>query len=346
MTLPPVPWARHLWVPSWVASAAVSAWWWVLQAFIWVGVPSWAEGPLWLGAVAAAVAASSLMLDGWVRGRARWLVAAEVGFGTVLVGAGAFGLSALWMAAVGGLAGPVGMSVLVQPDLLSLRGQLGAFVAVGGWTGIVLGVIRAFPNLLSRWWPAESLKDEGAAWVRVLEHVFAGIVSGGAWAGVWFVPGFALSLAGDQFIAGALSSLTFGLSMGFLAWTLPDRAWTPWIRVRRGPRKGMRVPLLGENGEAIERFVGHYPRGLDLFLPSDTGASEVHLSALVDGFDEVVVRGQSVSETVVSRFLETVDLAYDPSAAAPVETVLSPGDIVRVGTVELEVLYLPQDNRP
>jgi hypothetical protein len=93
--------------------------------------------------------------------------------------------------------------------------------------------------------------------------------------------------------------------------------------------------------------VGHFPRGLDLFLPVEEGVLEMHLSVTVDAKRRFTARGLSLYPTQVVRFLERVDLRYDPRRPAPLETELSSGDRIRIGdgTVEseLEFLLLPRE---
>lgn len=339
MTLPPVPWARHLWLPAATGAAGALGWWLSLQAVLWVGLPAGLEGPAWLALVSCLVVGTALWADAVAVGRGVRRVFVLVALCvpacalSVSVCAGA-GTALAALAARGG--------ALDQVGLVSLRGQILAFLLAGLGAGVWLAVGRLLPRLLARWWPDRSLTDPTASWVVAMEHGAAGLVAGAAWGGIWFVAGLYEGLGGDLFAAAAVGSATFGVLLGALAGNAPDEAWTPWLRVRRGPRMGMRVPLIDEDGRVVERFVGHYPRGMDLFLPFASGASEVHVSVTVDQRGDVVVRGHSIAPTTLARFLEAVDLAYDPASPAPVEAVLSPGDVVRLGSVELELLYLPR----
>jgi hypothetical protein len=338
MTLPPVPWARHLWLSAATGGAAALGWWVALYIVQTLAVPSFWVGPLWLALVVGSSVGAALIADAVGTGRepvraALWVaLCGPAAAGTVAVGT-AVSVALVDLVARG--------TVLDQDGLVSLRGQLLAFVTAGSAAGCWLGAGRLLPRLARRWWPDLEVADDAPWPIRLAEHVAAGAVAGGAWAAVWFAFGVYGGLGGDLFAGAALGSTIFGLLLGLLAGNAPRRAWAPWLRVRRGARAGTRVPLVDEAGRPLERFVGHFPRGLDLFLPFETGAAEVHVSVTVDALGDVVVRGHSVAPTVLKRFLETVDLAYDPRAPAPVEAVIAPGEIVRVGDVELEVLYLP-----
>ena len=76
---------------------------------------------------------------------------------------------------------------------------------------------------------------------------------------------------------------------------------------------------------------------------------EMHLSVAVDDQHRYFARGLSLAPTTVRRFLERVDLSYDPSRPAPLETRLSSGDRIMLGNgarvAELEFLMLPREER-
>ena len=98
-----------------------------------------------------------------------------------------------------------------------------------------------------------------------------------------------------------------------------------------------------------ERFVGHFPRGLDLFLGVSDGVMEMHISVAVDKKQRYWLRGLSLRPTMLRRFLERVDLRYDPRRPAPLETRLRSGDHIEIGdgnnSAQLEFLMLPREEQ-
>jgi len=94
--------------------------------------------------------------------------------------------------------------------------------------------------------------------------------------------------------------------------------------------------------------VGHFPRGLDLYLPADQAVAELHISFIVDGNSRYAVRGLSIQPTQVKRFLERVDLRYDPRRPAPLETELKMEDRILLGPggeTVVEFIMLPKEER-
>ena len=112
-------------------------------------------------------------------------------------------------------------------------------------------------------------------------------------------------------------------------------------------RFGRRIPIDAPERTAKERFVGHFPRGLDLFLPVDDGVQELHLSVTVDDKQRYTARGLSQHPTMVRRMLQRIDLRYDPRRPTPVETSLSSGDRIILGEgetrSEVEFILLPKE---
>ena len=81
---------------------------------------------------------------------------------------------------------------------------------------------------------------------------------------------------------------------------------------------------------------------------TEQGVAELHLSVVVDERYRYAVRGLSVQPTLVRRFLERIDLRYDPMRPAPLETQLSMEDRVvlgEAGASELEFILLPKEER-
>jgi hypothetical protein len=144
--------------------------------------------------------------------------------------------------------------------------------------------------------------------------------------------------------AGAASSLFFGFIFGFCTWAIPDSLYAGWLRVLSHNRFGHRVPIDAKQGGAKERFVGHYPNGLDLFLPYEDGVMELHVSVFVDSNQNYFIRGLSQQNTGVKRFLERFQLDYNELQPAPYETKVSSGDRIRIGDgTEIEFIMLPRE---
>ena len=76
--------------------------------------------------------------------------------------------------------------------------------------------------------------------------------------------------------------------------------------------------------------------------------AELHASFVVDDAQNYAVRGLSVQPTVVKRFLERIDLRYDPRRPAPLETDLKMEDRILIGPNQetvVEFLMLPKEER-
>jgi hypothetical protein len=182
-------------------------------------------------------------------------------------------------------------------------------------------------------------------------HIGAGLIAGITMALVWYIvgnPTFQLAFK-DLYIASALASMSFGLVFGLFSWGIPDSLYAGWIRVITTNRYGRRIPIDGLDGAPRERFVGHYPRGLDLFMPADDGVMELHVSVMVDENQHYRVRGLTLQPSRVTRFLERLNLRYDPMLPAPKEAPLSSGDRILMGPPEnqtvLEFIMLPREEQ-
>ena len=106
---------------------------------------------------------------------------------------------------------------------------------------------------------------------ELFNHLTAGVLTGLATSMVW---GFAhtvdTGLDQNLYFSAASASLAFGFFFGLSAWGIPDRLYAGWLRVLSFVRFGHRVPI-DAKGSPKERFIGHYPNGLDLYLPPDQG---------------------------------------------------------------------------
>lgn len=328
--LVPYTWLRHLQMALWCGAAGLLAWWTVLSLFV-LGGPQWAprfDGPVLLGAIAAGVAGASTLGELNLRRdklyHRVWKVALSAGLALLLC--------EIWYT----IWHTTGQAILFRgdlaedasdPSLVSLSYRLGAFAMAGLGSGLGPLILR-----------------KGHGWFN---HIAGGVAAGLAGAAVWHL--LNLHLERDLYLAGAGLGFVWGAVHGLLCWSVPDALYAGWIRVLTPNRYGRRIPVDGEAAGPKERFVGHFPRGLDLFLGVEDGVQELHLSVAVDGEQRYVARGLSQHPTQVKRFLERVDLRYDPRRPAPLETRLSSGDRLRVGEgeafAEVEFLMLPREER-
>ncbi len=351
---------RHLVVGLYCAGAGLLAWWFLLLYITAVG-PGWgpgSDGAFYLAVVGSAVAGASVLAEHSLRRSPLWkrvafgggalavsFVLALVAYwfwtsilAPLLIGPTVrLGMESLGMFRAGLAADAPSEQVralvesvdpdLADPSLVSLRYRLGAFVSVG--MGTAIG-------------PLAARKARG-----FLYHLLAGLLAGLFAASCWHV--FNSVITSDLYWAGAAAAFAWGLAFGMFAWPLPDNLFAGWLRVLSYDRFARRIPIDAPDGEPKERFVGHFPRGLDLYLPGETGVMEMHVSVAVDSQHRYFARGLSLASTVVRRFLEKVNLRYDPSRPAPLETRLSSGDRIVMGegehAAELEFLMLPREER-
>jgi hypothetical protein len=163
-----------------------------------------------------------------------------------------------------------------------------------------------------------------------------------AWS--WYLVGISW---GDRFVASAAACWVLGAAAGGFMWAVPDRAYRGWLRVLVGSRPGWRIPLDVKERLRTERFVGHFPVGMDLHLPDTDGVAELHVSVLAKGHGDWAVRGLTRRTVRVERMLERLMLAYDRREPAPYEAPLHDGDRVVVADVtELEFVVLPAEGGP
>lgn len=323
--LVPYTWARHVHVALITGSTALVAWWTMLVYVQLFGAP-WpleADGPVYLGVIASAVAVSSLLAEGGLhRHDLKWFVLRIPG-----------GLAVSFAVAVGGvlLLRLIGGAVLpdnlgtdaADPTLVSLRYSLMAFAVAG--LGSALG------TLVGR-----KFKDATI-------HLGAGAASGLCGAGAWYLCNRWLYY--DLYVAGAAGALAWGIAFGLLAWGIPTSLYAGWLRVLSGSRFGRRIPIDADG--AKERFVGHFPRGADLWMPVEEGVQELHVSISVDDAQNYRAHGLSQHPVTLRRFLEKLDLRYDPRRPAPVVTKVQSGDRLVISDgqrgAELEFIMLPRE---
>jgi len=354
--------ARHLAIGLQLGSAALVAWCGVQLGVVYgtsasyaaFGVIGWLEldGGLFLAALIVAVTAGSLVLQGGLAGRSlRW----RLGWASTAALVGVAGFVPTF-ATTNALVGWMSSSALLDdPSLVSLRYHLLGWLEAGLWAGVGTLSARSLATAAARrfaWARDGTAAPARRTWLERAEsgfaHVGGGLAAGGLAAAVWHAAGYYPALGGDLYLASALGAATFGAVAGWLFWGIPDAWYEGWLRVLTPTRFGLRVPVSAD-GRPAERFVGHYPRGLDLYLPEADGVAELHCSVVRDEHGHHAVRGLSVATTLVQRSLETIDLRYDPARPAPLETALRPEDRIVLGDdarTVLEFVLLPRRADP
>jgi hypothetical protein len=329
----PYTWLRHFSMALVCAGAGLLAWWLVLAATmvrpLWT--PGW-DGAIYLGTVCSFVAGASTLAEGALRREGILRRVAKTFGSAAITGVLTIAGFWLWQGAIGRLVfSGQAEADLLDPTLVSLRYRLADFTMAGIQVAMGPLIIRRFRGFF--------------------EHVGAGLVSGLAAAAMWHIWGYAPFQAGfsDLYVASAVSAMTLGGTFGLLAWGIPDSLYAGWLRVVSETRHGRRIPIDGPDNSPRERFVGHFPRGLDLFLPAEDGVLELHVSVMVNRKQEYRARGLTLKPTMVKRFLERIDLRYDARRPAPLETRLSSGDRLYLGPPDdptvVEFLMLPREER-
>lgn len=320
----PYRWTRHLSMGYWCATFGLFTWWGV-QLFLSVSDMSWPQnldGILWLTSLATMVSVSSILGEANLR---RWPLRQRL-WKSLVAGGISCGLSIggyyLWMLLMLIIAGEEG----ANPSLLTYKYRFGAF--------ILMGLSSGAGTLIVRKWNG---------WLHFFVHLVGGATSGfGAaffWGLTWSGWGFF-----ELYYASAFASAGFGFLFGICVWGVPDDLYAGWIRVLSFHRFGHRIPIDVTSVEPRERFVGHYPNGLDMYLPPESTAMELHVSFRVDADQNYFLRGLSVYPTRLKRFLEWVRLDYDPRSPVPVETQIFSEDRIRMGdNSEIEFIVLPRE---
>ena len=333
----PYTWLRHFSMAFWCASAGLLAWWGVLTLLVVVNVdwaPKW-DGPIILTTISVAVVGASVLGESNLRRLPIWKRAVKVLLGGGLAGVITLAYYFIWHFLVGVLIFEKYQVDADDPSLVSLSFRVGAFAMGGLGSGTDAMVIRKFSEPISH---------------------LAGGLAAGLFAGcAWFIAGLptdemvfgVFAPQRDLFLAGALMGSVWGFLYGLLTWSIPDELYVGWLRVLTPRRFGRRIPIDAPDRTPKERFVGHFPRGLDLFLPVEDGVQELHLSVTVDDRQRYTARGLSQYPTLVRRLLQRVDLRYDPRRPTPVETSLASGDRIVLGEgeqrSEVEFVLLPKE---
>ncbi len=333
----PYTWMRHLSMAFWCASAGLLAWWGVLTLLVVLNVdwpPNW-DGPIIMTTISVAVAMASLLGEANLRRLSIFRRLLNVLMGAGIAGGVTLAYYFIWHALVGLVIMDKYQVDAQDPSLVSLSFRVGAFAMGGLGCGTGTMVVRRFAEPVS--------------------HLAGGLAAGLLAGCAWFIAGlptnelvFGLfAPQRDLFLAGAAMGSVWGFMFGLLTWSIPDELYVGWLRVLTPRRFGRRIPIDAPDRSPKERFVGHFPRGLDLFLPVEDGVQELHLSVTVDEKQRYTARGLSQYPTLVRGLLQRVDLRHDPRRPTPVETSLSSGDRIILGEgdrrAEVEFILLPKE---
>ncbi|NCG19670.1 MAG: hypothetical protein GWP91_11740 [Rhodobacterales bacterium] len=353
---------RHVVLALYLGGAAAVSWWAVLAFFVLSGPtawrwgyywPQWFEGFAFVAVLTCTVAFMTVFAEGALRRRKMQY---RIGYSTFSAGLAffmlGFGLTIYgWVKPL--LASEAMRPILEDASLVTLRYRLVPWLFMGLAAGTGPWMARSLQRVVARrfgWGVDGAAATVAPSWTGIaldfFHHLGGAVASSLMGAAVWHMLGY--YLLGDLYLASALSAFTFGSCYGLLVWGVPADLYAGWLRVLSAERFGLRIPIPSVEGTAAERFVGHFPRGLDLYLPADQGVAELHLSVVVDAEHRYAVRGLSVESTVVKRPLERIELRYDPSRPAPLETELSMEDRVLLGEngdTVVEFILLPKEER-
>ena len=353
---------RHIAVALGVGASTLFAWWAVLTWIVVFGPlfhesMYWSqafEGLIFISSLSGSAAFASIFAEGSLRRRAmRW----RVGY-ALLSGVLSFALAAVLFTVTRNFASWLPTRLMVDtatdPSFVSLRYTLPVWGAAGVASGIGPWVVRRLQRWSARTFGFAvdgSNRPKALTWHRRFIELFfhtGGGASGAILAAsIWHIGGLYTQAGGNLYLGAAFGSLSWGLVHGLLCWPIPNELYAGWIRVLSAERYGLRIPIDHEDGRPAERFVGHFPVGLDLHMPAEHGVAELHTSFTVDAEHNYAVRGLSIQPTVVKRLLESIRLDYDPSRPAPLETQLEMGDRIIMGTGpasgEVEFILLPRE---
>lgn len=313
----------------WCGAWGLAAWAVVLTFFVKVS-PTWhpsLDGSFLISVMAGAIAFASISGEAALRRRSLFQSSWRVTLSTLLTVGLALAGYWLWNQVFNRIPYSDQAALdAVDSTLVSLRYRVGAFLFAGLASGLGPLVLR-----------------RGAGWIN---HVAGGAASGMIGGLAWHWLNYQ-NHGSDLFWAGAGLGLVWGFFHGLLVWGVPDELYAGWIRVLSWNRYGRRIPVDALDDSPNERFVGHFTRGLDLFLAPDDGVAEMHVSIAVDDKQRYAVRGLSLAPTRVRRFLEQIELRYDPRRPAPLETQLKSGDRIELGEGEhraaIEFIMLPKE---
>ena len=330
--LVPYAWPRHILGGLLGGAVCLIAWWGLV---LWWGAfgPSWPakwDGGVLLALIATSAASTSVFLEGALFREHPAQRATKIGIagGVTLF----FSLLGFWCWDAGlgpmifdGFGDKTAGVDARDATLVTIRYRLGAFVLVGLATAVG---------------PLSARRGKFA-----LQHLGAGLAAGLGAVAVWGL--LHMFQVRHLYLASAGLAVSWGFLFCALSWAIPDSLYAGWIRVLSPHDFGRRVPVDGLDHTPRERFVGHWPIGLDMFQPLEGGVYEMHMSAAVDSQQRYKARGLTLAPTRVKRFLESVDLRYDARRPAPLETRLRSGDRIFMGEgpqqTVLEFVMLPRE---
>ncbi|MCB9675084.1 MAG: hypothetical protein H6737_08200 [Alphaproteobacteria bacterium] len=363
--LVPYTWIRHVVVALNTGGAALLTWYaiqiWIIglaPTFHGIGL-YWNqafEGTMFLSGIGGMIAFTSVLAEGSLRRRAMtWrMMYAVLGGGLTFFGTVATYL--FFRMLVPYMSTEDYVEVVEDASLVTLRYTLALWALAGVMSGLGPYAARKIQRFAAR---AFGFAVDGAVrpianpWsVRFAElffHTGGGFAAAVFGAAAWQLMGQYREWGGDLYLASAAAAFIWGFGHGLLTWGIPDDLYAGWIRILSAERYGLRIPIDKVDGTPSERFVGHFPRGLDMYMPAEHGVAELHTSFVVDRSHHYAVRGLSIQPTVVKRFLERINLGYDPRRPAPLETQLKMGDRILMGVgkdySEVEFLLLPKEER-
>jgi hypothetical protein len=362
---------RHVVVAFFTGFAPLLVWWLLLNWLVVLGPALFENGLLWapqaetaivFGSMAGAIAWANVAAEGGLRRRALvWklvlpLVAALLS--SVLTVLLVVGISFVTPLLIGLNKNWAGFAeVIGDPHTTTLTFTVADWLVAGFIVGLCTLIVRAawgsmgalaqfIPDSIKAFVEIPANPPKVSVWTAI-DHLLAGPAAALAGAGVWHM--FAHIFFKDLYLASAVGFMTWGFMFGLLAWGVPSDLYAGWVRVLSAHRFGHRIPIDAPEGGPVERVLGHYPRGLDLWVGAEHGVAELHASFVVDGKGEYAVRGLSQQPMGVKRALESIDLAYDPGSPVPLETDLRMEDVITIGPkgqqTVVEFILLPKEER-
>jgi hypothetical protein len=322
----PYTWLRHFQFAFWSSICGLVVWWLYLSWLLLVG-PFWPAswdtiftGMFLSGGIAVSNVLGEAGLQRWSfkKRLLKSMMCMGVAIGSSLL------LFWLWRLISTWLFSNIGN----DHHVVALKFKLGYF--------IVAGFVCSLSVLSVRKWEGK---------VYIINHFLAGLMAGVSAAAIWSISAY--YFVQNLYWAGALMFVSFGFFFGLCAWPIPSRLYIGWLRVLNGKRFGQRIPIDARDDRAKERFVGHYPNGLDLYLSGKEGVRELHISVLHQPDQDLYsLRGLSLKHTKMKRFLEWALLDYNPKSPVPREVQLHNEDRIELGqSSEVEFLILPREER-
>jgi len=361
--LVPYTWIRHIVVALNVGGAALMTWY-VIQLWI-IGLgPAfhdmglyWTqafEGTIFLAALAGVIGFTSVLAEGALRRRRLIWRLGYAGLAGGISFFGTVGVYLIFRMMVPYLSTSEYSEVVQDSSLVTLRYTLALWALAGVMSGFGPFFARKIQRLFAR---AFGLGVDGAVrpkatlwsqrFAELFFHTGGGFAAAVFGAAAWHFLGQYDAWGGDLYLASAAAAFIWGAGHGLLTWGLPDELYAGWVRILSAERYGLRIPIDRVEGTHSERFIGHFPRGLDMYMPAEYGVAELHTSFVVDADHNYAVRGLSIQPTTVKRLFETVKLHYDPRRPAPLETQLKMGDRITMGegkaSSQVEFLMLPKE---